>query len=67
MTNIQLFIAIVVPTMAVLINMALSQRWFSELRSEQNELRKEIAEIRLAIANLRAELYEKFELRKSHA
>jgi hypothetical protein len=67
MTNTQLFIAIVVPTMAVLLNMALSQRWFSELRVEQNELRKEISEIRVAIANLRAELYEKFELRKSHA
>jgi hypothetical protein len=70
MTNFQLFIAIVVPTMAVLVNMALGQRWFSELRAEQNDLRKEVtkelAEVRVAIANLRAELYEKFELRKSH-
>jgi hypothetical protein len=71
MSNFQLFIAIVVPTMAVLLNMALGQRWFSELRAEQNALRKEVtkelAEVRVAIANLRAELYEKFELKKSHA
>jgi hypothetical protein len=57
--------------MAVLINMALSQRWFSELRAEQTQLRKEVTkeltELRVAIANLRAELYEKFELRKNHA
>lgn len=69
MTDFQL--AILVPTVAVIINIALGLRWFSEMRVEQNKLRKEVtkelAEVRVAIANLRAELYEKFELRKSHA
>ena len=63
MDNVQLFIAVGVPSFLVLINIWATHR----LDGRMDQLTKDMADIRVSLANLRAELYEKFEPRKIHA
>jgi hypothetical protein len=62
MDNTQLFIAVAVPSLLVLVNILSTRR----VESRLDELTTEVSDLRVSLANLRAELYEKFTLR-SHA
>lgn len=62
MDNTQLFIAVAVPSLLVLVNILSTRR----VEYRLDELRTEVSDLRVSLANLRAELYEKFTLR-SHA
>jgi hypothetical protein len=62
MDNTQLFIAVAVPSLLVLVNILSTRR----VESRLDELKTEVSDLRVSLANLRAELYEKFTLR-SHA
>ena len=74
MTNTQFFIAVAIPTLAILLNYLFTRGEMrdlrSELRSDSSDLRSgldvvrnEIGDVKISIANLRAELYEKFALK----
>ena len=63
MTNIQLFVAVAIPTLAILLNYVSTHNDLRQLRSEVNELRVGLNSVQVSLANLRAELYEKFALR----
>ncbi len=62
MDHTQLFIAVAVPSLLVLVNILSTRR----VESRLDELKTEVSDLRVGLANLRAELYEKFTLR-SHA
>jgi hypothetical protein len=73
MTNAQLFLAVALPSLLVIINILATRRLDARvdqlahrLDGRLDQLVKDVSDIRVALANLRAELYEKFEL-KSHA
>lgn len=83
MTNLQLFIAVGIPSLIVLINLAVTvssngrlhsrmdrledrmETRFQMLESRLQKLEDELGEVKVSLANLRAELFEKFQMRTS--
>jgi len=79
-TNLQLFIAVVIPSALMVVNLLSVYRLEGRLDSRldrisnrmdrfdgrMDQLAKEVSDIRVALADLRTELYEKFQP-KAHA
>ena len=76
MTNLQLFIAVAIPSLAVLLTFAsthsglkrledrMDQR-FIKVEERLSNIEDRMTRLEVALANLRAELYEKFALKQS--
>ena len=76
MTNLQLFIAVAIPSLAVLLTFAsthsglkrledrMDQR-FNKVDERLSNLQERVTRLEVALANLRAELYEKFVLKQA--